>query len=357
MGTSRMAVSGKQVTLDGFWWQNPTPVSGKSIITVNKDADSCTVTHCAITGFGLTEDNVTDTKWVSLYGTHHTVANCSFSDKRNMGTLLVVWFETSVVPSHTIRNNYFSRPATLLDTDGSPKNGQESIRIGTSDYSMQEGACRVEGNYFYHCHGEQAEIISNKSCKNLYTGNLVVESKGSITMRHGNNCTVENNIILGNQMEGTGGIRLIGEGHRVENNYLEGLAGTGYCTGICLVRGEPNAVASGYWQVKQATVIGNTLVDCRYAFHVNYGARTTQTLPVISTTIQNNVVSLSSSSMYAVKCYTSPEPEITWQNNTLYGGKQEGISLTTVSQQPTISAPTQRATAIRQAAGCGYTLQ
>ena len=137
---------------------------------------------------------------------------------------------------------------------------------------MQEAACTVEDNYFYHCHGEQAEIVSNKSCGNTYRRNFFVECQGTLTMRHGNNCTVTGNYFVGNGMSGTGGIRLIGEGHTVEHNYLEGLAGTGYRSAICLVRGQENPALSGYWQVKNAKVRYNMVYDCKYGLNVNYAS-------------------------------------------------------------------------------------
>jgi len=39
---------------------------------------------------------------------------------------------------------------------------------------MRESFTTVEQNYFYRCDGEH-EVISNKSCRNLYRGNTFVE--------------------------------------------------------------------------------------------------------------------------------------------------------------------------------------
>ena len=65
--------------------------------------------------------------------------------------------EDGIVPHHVIRDNYFTRPYTHYDENGSAINGQETIRIGTSGYSMSEAGCTVSGNHFYQCHGERAE--------------------------------------------------------------------------------------------------------------------------------------------------------------------------------------------------------
>lgn len=354
-GTSRLTVSGSHAEAAGFWWRNPQPVSGKAVVTLAKGSTGCTLRDCAITGDNTQQDAATDTKWVSLYGTKNRVEGCTFRDKRNIGTLLVVWLETGVTPAHTIAGNRFERPVTLYGSNGKAANGQETIRIGTSDYSMQDASCTVEDNYFYHCHGEQAEIVSNKSCRNLYRRNLFVECQGTLTMRHGNDCTATGNYFIGNNMSGTGGIRLIGEGHTVERNYLRGLAGTGYRSAICLVRGQQDPALSGYWQVKNVRVRYNTVIDCKYALNVNYaGSTSNQVLPVVSTTIEGNTVSLSSSSSYAVYCTTTPAPEITWKDNILYGGRQSGTSLPTVATAPAWPDVEAAMNAIRDEAGCSW---
>ncbi len=354
-GTSRLTIEGACVEANGFRWRDPEPVKGKSVVTFAKGSTGCMLDDCAITGDATAEDAATDTKWVSLYGTENTVCNCTFRDKRNIGCLLVVWLETDIVPRHTIACNRFERPATLRDAGGKAINGQETIRIGTSDFSMQTAACIVEGNYFYHCHGEQAEIISNKSCGNLYRGNLFVECQGTLTMRHGNGCTASGNCFRGNGMEGTGGIRLIGEDHVVEDNYFENLAGTGYRSAVCLVRGQQSPALNGYWQVKNACVRRNTIVDCKYAFNVNYASSgSDQVMPVVSTLIEENIVLLSSPSSYAVFCTTTPAPGIEWKNNTIYGGRQSGVSLPTAAEAPILPDMPQVMDAIREGAGCSW---
>ena len=353
-GTSRISVSGTCAEVEGFWWRNPEPVSGKSVVTLAKGSSHCTVRDCAITGDNTQEDAETDTKWVSLYGTDHRVEGCTFRDKRNIGTLMVVWLEEDVTPRHAIVANHFERPVTLCDGNGKAINGQETIRIGTSTYSMQEAACTVEDNYFYHCHGEQAEIVSNKSCGNTYRRNFFVECQGTLTMRHGNNCTVTGNYFVGNGMSGTGGIRLIGEGHTVEHNYLEGLAGTGYRSAICLVRGQENPALSGYWQVKNAKVRYNMVYDCKYGLNVNYASSSSnQVVPVVSTVIEGNTVSATSSG-YAVDCATEPAaPEIEWNDNKLYG-RQRGVSLPSLTSAPAKPNVQPAMNAIREAAGCSW---
>ena len=62
----------------------------------------------------------------------------------------------------------------------------------------------------------------------------------TLTLRHGNRCTVEGNIFLGHHKPETGGIRVIGEDHKVLHNYLEGLEGDRAGSAISMTNGIPN---------------------------------------------------------------------------------------------------------------------
>ncbi len=357
-GKSYMIIKGAGTVVSGFQWVNPTPVSGKAIIRTNSGTSSCVIEDCVITGFDTDMDSDTDAKWVSLYGTKNTVRNCTFMDKRNIGTLLVVWFEEGVTPSHTIENNYFTRPNTLYDDDGDASNGQETIRIGDSSWSMSNGSCTVKGNHFHNCHGEWAEIISNKSCDNLYEGNLFTDSAGTLTLRHGNNCTVRGNYFIDEDQVSTssksGGVRIIGEDHTVEGNYMEGLTGSGYTSAIIVMRGVEDSALNEYFQVKNATVKSNVIVSCNRGITTNYASSTSNNMPVLSTVISDNTIIMSSTSGYSVYHVTSPEPDITWSNNVIYSGKQYGITLETVSTAPSYTRPTASIEAVKAAAGASY---
>lgn len=353
-GTSRLVVKGSSVEVSGFWWQDPVAVKGKAILTFDRGSTGCVARECAITGHNSEQRLDVDAKWVSLFGSGHTVERCSFLDKRNMGTLLVVWLEAGgEAPRHHIVCNHFERPLTLFNAEGKAQNGQETIRIGDSRTSMQEAECTVEGNYFLRCHGEQAEIISNKSCGNLYRGNLFEQSHGTLTLRHGNRCWVTGNYFLGGGAEGSGGVRLIGEGHTVENNYMQGLRGSGYKSAICLVRGQSNPALSGYWQVKGCCVRNNIVVDCRYGICVNYGS-SGQVMPVVETKIEQNVVSLTQESDYSLYCVEEPAPQIEWLNNQLYGGRQHGVALPTLDTPPTLPRVEVAVDNIRRRAGVSW---
>lgn len=358
-GASKLEIQGSYIEVRDFWWKDPTP-SGEHLIKFAQGSSHNLLKNCAVTGYNSAYNATVGTKWVSLYGSNHTVTECTFDDKRNMGALCVVWVENGIKPQHTISNNYFSRPEIILDATNEPANEQETIRIGDSSSSMQDAGCVIEKNHFYRCNGEAQEIVSNKTCGNRYSENLFFESKGTLTMRHGNNCTVSGNYFLGNDIVDTGGVRIIGEGHTVEDNYFERLNSVGYKAALCLVRGQADAALSGYWQVKNAVIRNNTFVDCALAIHANYGSGTTMLLPVISTTMENNLIVAPDAETlgYAVRYETStPEAEIAWTNNTIYGRfKNNHFGLTAVKTRPSVPDVTSSVTAIRNGAGITWSL-
>lgn len=352
-GASTLSIDGSYLHVSGFQWIDPVP-DGEHLIRFESGSQACRLEDCAIDGSGSESDAVNSTKWVSLYGTHNVVTHCRFENKNNMGALCVVWLEEGVTAGHEISYNHFSRPETILDADGEPANEQETIRVGDSAHSMQKGGCVVKGNYFYRCNGEAQEIVSNKCCGNTYSGNVFYESKGTLTLRQGNGCTVSGNYFLGNDIADTGGVRIIGEDHVVEENWFERLNSVGYKAALCLVRGEENVSLSGYAQVKNALVKGNTFVDCNLAMHINYGS-SNMTLPVISSRIEDNiaVVPEGNTSNYVVRYEDSdPQAEITWSNNRFYGRfKNNRFGLTALKVRPDVGNAAAEMDAIEQAAG------
>lgn len=145
-------------------------------------------------------------------------------------------------------------------------NGGEAIRVGDSVRSMLNSRTVVEDNYFYRCNGD-GEIISNKSCENVYRANTFVECEGALTLRHGNRCTVEGNFFLGNQARLTGGVRVIGEDHKILSNYFSDLEGDGYRATLSMVEGIRDSELHEYFQVKGALVTFNTFVINRQTFN------------------------------------------------------------------------------------------
>ena len=347
-GLSSIKLQGSYLAAEGFAFKNLDTSVKNQILTCAKGSSYCRLSDILIDGTGSEVSDI-DTKWVNLYGHHNEVSHCTFIDKRNMGCLLVVWMEDGIIPRHLIADNYFSRPYTHFTDGGKARNGQESIRIGTSDFSLNEAGCTVRGNHFYRCDGEQAEIISNKSCGNLYTGNLFEQSNGTLTLRHGNDCIVRGNYFLSGNRTEVGGVRIIGERHLVEQNIFLNLTGSGYKSALCVVRGESNAALNGYWTVKDAIVRDNVFVDCRYGITVNYTGRDTQDTAPQNLTVSGNRIVSSKSFMVPVQVIDGTV--VKWENNTIYGGTQQGVSLPTASVAPEIPDYSKEIQSIQEKAG------
>ena len=283
-GKSNLRIAGKHLVVDGLVFKGGYSASSAAVVEFKSssgvESSFCRLTNTSIIDFNP-GDSKTDYKWISLFGDHNRVDHCYLKGKTHIGTTLVVWL--SAKPNyHLIDSNYFAnRPAF-------PENGAETIRIGTSDWSMYDSFTTVEYNYFEECNGE-VEIISSKSCGNVYRYNTFKNCQGTLTLRHGNRCTVEGNFFFCGKKTDSGGIRIIGEDHKVINNYVEDSYGTSYKAGITLMNGVPNSPLNRYFQVKRALVAFNTVVNAKISLQIGAGKDSELSLPPLDCTIANNI--------------------------------------------------------------------
>lgn len=306
-GTSTLRISGSYLVVDGLRFLGGYSQSGAVIeFRSGPPAYHSRLTNCAIVDYNPSSKTI-DYKWVFLYGSHNRVDHCYFAGKNHLGTTLVVWFPDHP-HHHLIDHNYFGYRPPLGE------NGGETIRIGTSDWSMQDSYSMVESNYFEKCNGE-VEIISNKSCENVYRYNTFFECEGTLTLRHGNRCTVEGNFFFGNRNSETGGVRVIGENHKVINNYFSGVYGSSVRSALAIMNGVANSPLNRYFQVKNSLIAFNTFVDCRFPIILGVGKNTELILPPENCVIANNVV------MTSFKIITQEDVPINliWQGNIMLG--------------------------------------
>jgi poly(beta-D-mannuronate) lyase len=323
-GASRLQLAGNHLVVQGLVFTNGYP-SVADAIEFRADgygtASDCRVTDCAIVDFnppGATNE----TKWVSLHGFNNRVDHCYFKGKQNNGALIVVWLPSPSDPDamtpnhHRIDRNHFG-PRAL-----NGGNGGEIIRVGNSDTSLNVSRTVVEHNYFQACDGE-IEIISNKSCENLYRYNTFVECAGALTLRHGNGCVVEGNYFFGNGKASTGGVRVMGEDHSVINNYFQDLTGSGGYAALTLMQGLEDSPPNGYVQVVRANLAFNTLVNCSHSLIVGLGAtffdgvtNRTTTLPPLDCTIGNNIIHTTQQELVDQRITPA---NLTWQGNIMFG--------------------------------------
>ena len=313
-GGSRLRIGGQYLKVDGLWFDQGALASGH-VIEFRRSSSNLTthsrLTNCAVTSYNP-PNRLTEYKWVSVYGRHNRVDHCYFAGKSHDGATVVVWLADPPNDApvwHRIDNNYFGRRPEL------GKNGGETLRIGTSSRSMQNAHVTVEHNLFEECDGE-IEIISNKSGQNIFRHNTFRRSSGVLTLRHGNDAHVYGNYFLGEGKSGSGGVRIIGERHRVYNNYFQDLEGTDYRAAVSFVNGVPNSPLNRYFQVKQAFVGHNTFVNVEQAFIMGAGSSSEQSLAPDSLVVVNNLVFTRNGPIIE---YEEAPWQITYSNNVFYG--------------------------------------
>ena len=315
-GTSSLRFIGSHLVVDGLVFQEGYVESGQVIAfrgDSDEEASDCRLTNTAIIAYNPPAERETSTKWVSLYGARNRVDHCFFSGKANRDQVITVWLNGRP-NDHRIEWNHFADRPVL------GKNGGEILRVGDSKTSLQVSRTIVAHNLFERCDGE-AEIVSNKSCENIYRHNTFRESSGALTLRHGNNCLVEGNYFLGGGKSGTGGVRIIGEGHRVLNNYFEDLGGEEFFSALGFMAGIPDSEPSGYLQIKKAVVAFNTVVNCRSSlfFGIGFGSRGRE-LPALDCVIANNVVVNADQPLVTTK--VAPV-DARWEGNFFFGKTNE----------------------------------
>ena len=239
---------------DGF---APSDVVIEFALSDDEVANHCQVTNCVIKDFNKSQRNLTD-RWVQFKGRHNQLDHCYIAGKSNRGPTVRVDLEgnESIKNYHKIIHNHFGpRP---------PKGGPsaETIQIGNSFTSMAPSYTLVADNLFERCNGE-VEIISSKTNHNEFRNNVFYKSEGSLVTRHGNYCIVDGNYFIGDDAsEQIGGIRLIGTGHWVTNNYFYKLKGQIFRSPLAVMNGIPKSPLNRYIQVTDVVVAHNSWIDC-----------------------------------------------------------------------------------------------
>ena len=257
-GQSNLRLAGEYLEVSGLVFKDGyTPTREVISFRANSDslANNSRVTEIVIDNFNNPERQEVDF-WVMMYGKNNRFDHNHIVGKRNKGVTMAVRLNTegSQENHHRIDHNYFG-PRQILGS-----NGGETLRIGTSHYSLTDSFTIVENNYFDRADGE-LEVISNKSGKNIFRNNTFYQSRGTLTMRHGNENLVEGNVFFGNDADHTGGIRVINAGQTIRNNYMEGLKGTRFGGAFVVMNGVPDSPINRYHQVKDAVITNNSIIN------------------------------------------------------------------------------------------------
>lgn len=237
-----------------------------------------------ITGCDVSYSASATEQMIRIQGKENRVDHNIFHDWNKSGVWVVVWRPNKTEDYALIDHNIFkNRISTGED------NGLESIRIGTSSDSLTSSKSMVIQNQFINCNGE-IEVISNKSGDNIYYGNYMESSEGTLTLRHGNGCIVYKNHFDQKNKENTGGIRITGENHIVANNYIENVNGNGTTrVGISINNGVKNSELNEYFQVKNTQIKNNIFVNCSNDFAIGVQVKTECVLKPVSSEISGTI--------------------------------------------------------------------
>lgn len=293
-GASTLRISGIGLEVNGLFFTNGFAPKGAvwEYRVGSESASHCRITNSAIYNYDP-KSRETEYSWVLLYGRKNRFDHNTLSGKLNHGvTLAVILNEQSDNENHhLIEWNKF------LDRPNLGSNGGETIRVGTSQSSLWSSRTIIRNNLFEKCDGE-VEIVSIKSCDNIISDNLFLESAGVLALRHGHRNLVTRNNFIGNGKPNTGGIRIINEGHIIKDNFFQDLKGDRFFAALAIMNAVPNSLPNRYHQVRDVLIENNTWYNCdQILFGV--GKDNERTLPPHNVTLKkNNFINRSSPTVY-----------------------------------------------------------
>src|SRR3954467_14017553 len=315
-GNSKINISGNWLLVDGLDFQGGALAAGGKIVEVCGklgEGKNLRVTKTAPINYNP-PSGAPRYMWVSLYGQHNRVDHDYFKGQTHSGVTVVVWRSDLGPDYHEIDANYFAgRPVPINPTDS---NGFETIRIGTSTDSQTNSFTTVENNLFEHTDSE-IEAISNKSGSNIFRYNTFRDVAATLTLRPGNDNRAEGNFFLGDDTNNSGAIRVIGERQMIVNNYIANVDNRAGGA-ISVSAGVPNSALDQYFQVKDAVIAHNTVVNVggpAITFDDGLGS-SGRTLLAQNVTVANNLLRSNGQAIFE----GNEGANWTWQGNIAFGG-------------------------------------
>lgn len=274
--------------------------------------------------------------WISIQGLwdddvtlshNNRIEHNRFMNKHTLGNMIKIdgTNELYVSQYDVIENNHF------MNMGPRATNEMEVIRIGWSAMSESDGFTLVQNNLFEDCNGDP-EIISVKCNKNTIAHNTFRRCMGTLSLRHGNESTVEGNFFFGEGVEGTGGVRFYGSDHVIINNYFQDLTGTKWDAPITLTYGDADEGSTGltkHFRIERALIANNTLVNNNHGIEVGYDNTGKYTKPPRDVVLVNNAIVCDTN---AVVKYINAPDNMQWVDNIANlsgeGVLGDGISFT-----------------------------
>lgn len=362
-GSMKMDIGGEYLITEGFHWKGGEGASNFIEFRYRTTyAQHSTIQNCVIDGLiidpsdraeGENPDDPEDRpsipkhRWVVLYGNYNNVLNCTFMNKDSAGALVLVELEfnafsngeddptsvnnRAVEVGHIIDSNYFFN-FEKIDASLSNAGDSETIRVGTSEYQNVNCATTVSNNYFVQADGEN-EIITNKSRNNIYRNNTFRRSRGSLVLRHGAGAIVEGNVFLGENVEGTGGLRIVDSDHVITNNHIQDCINAEdqakWNNPITFMGGNSKSVTdpsvesldNGYQKTENTIISNNTIVNSYTPIFFNGAKGQNDTKGVVSNNIiyydsgNQNLTDIISEDIISGRGSFEPINELTFSGN------------------------------------------
>ncbi|SHG45592.1 poly(beta-D-mannuronate) lyase [Flavobacterium fluvii] len=331
-GVSDLKIGGTYLEVRGLYFKNGYTPSNTVIdfhIDSKTIANNCKVYDCVIEDFTQLNRNKED-HWIEFWGRHNQLDHCYITGKSNSGPTILVALKGNehINNYHQITNNHFGpRPRK-----GGPHG--ETLQIGDSNTSMAPSYTNVANNLFERCDGE-VEIISNKSNNNEYRNNIFYKCEGSLVLRHGNYCTIDGNMFIGDDnSEFMGGIRVINTGHLITNNYFYNIKGKEFRSALAVMNGVPKSPQNRYNQVTDVVVAYNTFLDCKTPWQFSVGANMDKSDVLPAQEIRsarpermimaNNIIFNHVADEFPIKAYDKVDG-VLFKNNSMNGANKSEV--------------------------------
>ena len=295
-GDARVTLKGRHGVVEGLMFDQ----AWGDVIVLFSGATDCRLTDCAFTECGRphsTAGRAIDMK----SGSHRNrVDHCLMRGNLSQG--MGVSFnpvDNLESTENVFDHNYF------LDIVPRAANGQESVQIAPAPTPTTKVRSVVEWNLFVRANGDP-EVISNKSCDNIYRFNTFRDcTRSELCLRGGRGALVYGNFFFGCK----GGVRFYREGHTIVGNYIEGCE-----HGIAAPQGDVN-----HTPATDCLIAHNTIVNCKIqGIHTggNQGGKNVRSDVPQPARLKflNNLIVSGEGRMVAV----DGGSDLTWQGNLVY---------------------------------------
>ncbi|MGO1973123.1 MAG: polysaccharide lyase 6 family protein [Propionibacteriaceae bacterium] len=341
-GTSYLQIIGDHLVVDGLTFRDgAAPLNHLHLIGFSdwgsiadddpSTPDTIYSNHCRLTNVVVDRFNKEQVEggqdvWIGVWGHHNRVDHSAFLNKTSWSRLIIVWRPDGSANHHLFDNNYFS---------DIPNNRYSAaavvIRIGDGNQALTPSYSVIEKNVFENMEGI-GDIVSFKASNNIVRDNTFWKASGAIISRSGNNNTIERNFIFPgigtNNGFYTGGMLIIGEGHVIRGNYVQGCRQRGKAA-LQLNEGQDDngPGVGGYYPTKDVLIENNTFVDNDKNIIVgqNYDPDKGYDVPVENITYRQNAIVGNTGPNPVIDEHDPPIGDIVYEGNRFFGGNLDGL--------------------------------